>query len=231
MKNIIDAIQDHVNIIDSQLNYLYKKRNDIEILENDPEINEKLQQSLIKTKEEMKIRDIWYELRCIQYAMSQIIQLCKEGDVSVNEDEKDRQIRNQKKYFYTTALFTHLRILTDIKYINTNTATKIARSITNRIVMHSWTGTLWKRRFDKIDIETIWNREKLSNQAEDIRIDFSGEYANKKEELFFWQDEEIGNGKWCVNIYQDKEYSGKFYLCKDILYPILQQIEVKLKKR
>ncbi len=97
--------------------------------------------------------------------------------------------------------------------------------------MHSWTGTLWKRRFDKIDIETIWNREKLSNQAEDIRIDFSGEYANKKEELFFWQDEEIGNGKWCVNIYQDKEYSGKFYLCKDILYPILQQIEVKLKKR
>ncbi len=58
MKNIIDAIQDHVNIIDSQLNYLYKKRNDIEILENDPEINEKLQQSLIKTKEEMKIRDI-----------------------------------------------------------------------------------------------------------------------------------------------------------------------------
>ncbi len=69
--------------------------------------------------------------------MSQIIQLCKEGDVSVNEDEKDRQIRNQKKYFYTTALFTHLRILTDIKYINTNTATKIARSITNRIVMHS----------------------------------------------------------------------------------------------
>ena len=224
MKNIIDIIQYHINTIDSQLHDLY---NDTNILDND-----QLQKSLIPTEEGMKIRDIWYELRCIQYAMNQIIQLCKEGDVSVNEDEKDRQIRDQKKYFYTIALFTHLRILIDIKYINQSTATDIARSITNRIVMHSWTGTLWKRRFDKIDIETIWNREQLSNQAEDIRLDFSGEYATEKDKPYFLsQDQKIANGKWCVNIYQEKEYSSKLYLCKDILYPIIQQIGEKLKKR
>lgn len=232
MKNIIDAIQDYINIIDSQLNYLYKKRNDIKILKNDPKMNEKLQRSQTQTKEEIKIRDIWYELRYIQYAMNQIIQLCKEEEVPVNEDEKNKQTRNWKKYFYTIALFTHLRFLLDLEYININTATEIARWITNRIVMHSWLGTPWKRRFDKIDIETIWNREQLTNQAEDIRLDFSGEYATEKDKPYFLsQDQKIANGKWCVNIYQEKEYSGKFYLCKDILYPIIQQIGEKLKKR